>query len=268
MMNINSYFEIDWEATSGRLKRMLRGNVSVKILSEALYADPRTIRNWLNNTTELPLSKLIIFARFLDVDLLDILVTKGQQCPLTENDVKVALHAARQKRADMAGKSGSELSDCVSKEDFCSSVLFHEYRFQKSAFPHLDRFLIYLPLFNADVFQDVLQRLVGNIGSNPNYVVTQLDRLYQTISDCPAKRYADQFSYYHLTAPTVKEVQLQALEPLDSQKLQQYEAWIRSTQTAEGQEAYDRALQVFIKKLGTYDKIRRFLREIAENDCL
>lgn len=64
MININSYFEVDWDATASKLKSMLHGNVSTKILAEALYVDPRTIRNWLNNTTQMPLSKLIVFARF------------------------------------------------------------------------------------------------------------------------------------------------------------------------------------------------------------
>lgn len=206
--------------------------------------------------------------KILNVDLLDILVTKGQQYQLTDHDMKEAFRIANQERNNRSNDADDEGPDCISKEDFCSTVLFHEYQFQASAFQHLNEFLLYLPLFNLAVLQDVLHRIQENLGFDRSYVMKQLNHFYKTISDSPARRYADHFSYYCLTSPTIYEMRSQTQGQAEMEKLKRYEEW-RGDADSRGEEtAYNTAFGIFTKKLRAYDEAQYLMERIAQGDDL
>lgn len=262
MININSYFEIDWDATMKNLKILLLECTSYPVLAEAFHVETKTISNWLNNKTKPDLSVLITFARFLNMDLLDVIITKGDNL-LTEETVHAAINEAHNAKS----QSKQHAKDCSCPEDFVSAVLLHEYYAQKAPIRHLNEFLIYLPLFNLNIFQDVFYRLQGNLKSNQLYVLKQLRYLYDYISDSPAKRYADAYCYYYLTNPTVCRFMVPKGE-LEKEKWLQYLDWVDSPETQDAEDNYKAACRIFQNKLIAYDSLKQLLERITEDDHL
>lgn len=260
MVNINSYFEVDWSATKHNLKSMLYERTTEAALAEALHVDRRTIRYWLDGEIGVDISRLIIFAKFLDVDLLDILITKGQHDSLTRDDVLDAIHNIRPDDYSDEAESGHS-----SAADFISTVLMNEYSSQKTALGNLNNFLIYMPLFNTLVLKDVLHRMQGNF-NHRTYLQTQLQRLYDCIPDSPAKRYADSFCYYALTSPHAQHIKESSEKELFKQKLADFEAWRVASSTQDEYADYKRAVHIFLKRLTTFEQLELLLKDLSEGD--
>ena len=77
MINIDEYFEVDWGATGNKLKELLRERVSLEALAEWADRDVKTIRNWLKDPSAMGINRLLVLSKFLDMDVADIVVTKG-----------------------------------------------------------------------------------------------------------------------------------------------------------------------------------------------
>lgn len=259
MVNINSYFEIDWPATKHNLKSMLYERTTEAALAKALHVEGRTIRYWLDGETDLHISRLIVFAKFLDVDLLDILITKGQHNHLTRDEVLDSIHNLRPDDC-----SAEAESDHSSAADFISTVLMNEYSSQKTALRKLNDFLVYFPLFNPLVLKDIVYRMQGNFNQR-TYLQSQLQRLYECIPDSPAKRYADSFCYYTLTSPSVYHIKQSSEKELFKQKLVDFEAWRGASSTQDEYADYKRAVRIFLKRLTTFEQLELFLKDLSED---
>lgn len=268
MISIHSYFDVDWEATTNNLKAMLNDKITNAVLAEAMYVDPRTITNWLSGSTKLSLSNLIIFSKFLNVDLLDIIVTKGQQSPLLKDDVLTFMHAADENGCGTPYHTSRRASqtEITCKEDFYFTVMIHEYLSQTTSFRNLDKFLLYLPLFNISVFLDVLHRLQGNLKSDPIYMRTQLNFLCENIPASLAKQYADNYCYFFLTPPIINIFGSELIDKFQIEKQEKYQAWCNSREMDKQEEAYNKEFKRFRKKLSMFDSLKILIADIEDKD--
>lgn len=259
VMNINSYFEVDWAATKHNLKSMLYESTTEAALAKALYVEPRTIRYWLDGETELDISHLIIFAKYLDVDLFDILVYKGQFNRLTKEDVLDTINNLS--TDDYVAELESDHSDAA---DFISTVLMNEYSSQKTAIRNLTSFLIYMPLLDPHELKDALHRMQGNFNHHA-YLQAQLQRLYDSIPNSPAKRYADSFCYYALTFPYAHHIKESTKQGFFKQKLYSFESWKRAASTEDEHNEYNRLVRIFLKRLTSFEQLQRLTKDLAED---
>ena len=173
MIHMNSYFSVDWESSADNLKGMLKGKVTYGVLAEALCVEPKTIYNWVNNKATPNINDLVLLAKFLNVDILDILVIKGErESPITHGDVISALDKQRRAEEKLADKDAEK--DYACKESVVATVLFNEYQHQNTNIRNLNEFLLYLPLCDPYILKDVLFRIQGNLKSNPDYTARQL----------------------------------------------------------------------------------------------
>lgn len=267
MISIHSYFDIDWDATTNNLKTMLNEKTTNAVLAEAMYVAERTIVNWLNGSTKLSLSNLIIFAKFLNVDLLDIIVTNGQHSPLSKDDIRAFLQAADESECDASNRTNKRQpqTEVTCKEAFYSTVMLHEYLSQTTSLQNLDIFLLYFPLFDISIFLDVLYRLQGNLKSDPIYMRQQLNFLCKNIPDSLAKQYADNYCYFFLTPPSVKTFGSKPTDKAQIEKQEQYRIWCSSGDMDKQEEAYSKAFHRFKKKLSMFDKLKLLMENIEDD---
>lgn len=263
MISIHSYFDIDWDATTNNLRTMLNEKTTNAVLADAMYVDQRTISNWLNGSTKLPLSNLIIFARFLHVDLLDIIITKGQHTPLTEADLHAFIRAAGDSTDDTSHRAGRRApqTEITCKEQFYSTVMLHEYLSQTTSLRNLDKFLLYCPLFDIAILADVLCRLAGNLKFHPMYVRKQLNYLCEHIPDTPAKQYADNYCYFFLMPPFVN-FGTASTDKAQIEKQAQYHTWRDGGEMAKQEKAYLQECNRFRKKLNLLDTLKCLIADM------
>ena len=242
---------------------MLNEKTTNTVLADDMYVDQRTISNWLNGSTKLPLSNFIIFARFLNVDLLDIIVTKGQSSPLSEADLRAFISAADDSTDDTSHRAGRRAAqtEITCKEQFYSTVMLHEYLSQTISLRNLDKFLLYCPLFDLTILADVLCRLAGNLKFHPMYVRTQLNYLCEHIPDSPAKQYADNYCYFYLTPPLVN-FGAAATDKTQIEKQAQYHIWRNGAEVAKQENAYLQECNRFRKKLNLLETLKCLIADM------
>lgn len=269
MINIYQYFEVDWNATTTNLKYLLLSKTSYNVLADALHVDSKTVSNWLNNKTKPDISTLSIFARFLDMDLLDIIIYKGQQTPMSDDETKTAMQDSQIACDNLPEKKSTGAKDTSCAEGFVSTVLFNEYYSQHAHIQSLEEFLLYLPLFDFKILADVFHRLQGNLKSNHKYVLKQLNRLYDHIPNSFAKDYADSYQYYHLMTPTVLELGMRSdVCDVKPEKHARYCEWIASASIEKELTAYEKACEKFVNRLIFSERIKYLLEEVIWNDSL
>lgn len=210
MINIHDYFSVDWDATADNLRSFVEGYIKPKTLAEAMCVTERTIYNWCHNKAHPNLEDLILLAKFFDVDVLDLIVTNGQtKKPISQDDVKEALENAKtscKQNNNDAIRPMEESYECVTKEDFISAVLFHEYKKQSYPITTLEEFLLYLPLFSLDDLHNCLNRIQDNLADNWDYVLKQLQRMYDRIEHINAKQYAEWYQNYFFRYPRINRM--------------------------------------------------------------
>ncbi len=77
-------------------------------------------------------------------------------------------------------------------EDVTSSLLCFDEEYMKFPIRNVYELLLYLPLIDEKLLQDVVYRCYGNYGpTQRDYVMHQLSFLHRSIPESPEKSYAD-----------------------------------------------------------------------------
>lgn len=207
MVNVYDYFAINWEATAENIKCLMSTRVSNKVLANFMCVDERTIRNWYNCTSKPDIDVLVLIAKICDVDLLDILVLNGQisDC-ISKEDLNECIEKVEQTWDDNDIKEKDTEFDYINEQMLIRGIVINEYRKQNYPITNLDEFLLILPLVNLNKLRDILYRVNGNIGTNKDYVLEQLMKLYDNIPNDKAKEFVEYYKEYYLNYPSVISV--------------------------------------------------------------
>ena len=139
--------------------------------------------------------------------------------------------------------------------DIVSSMLLDKSSLTNTILRDLRRFLLYLPLVGILDLRDFLWRIQGNLHTRgEEYLQCQLQILYDSIAESPAKRYADSISYYGLSCPSVYNIS-EAKAGLAPQKLLEYKDWVVSPNTKADCAAYKQAIHTLITRLDTLQQL-------------
>lgn len=111
-------------------------------------------------------------------------------------------------------------------------------------------FLLYLPLFAPAALADALERLHGQCYGYEEYLLNQMQRLYDLIPNTPAKLYADAMG--ELDQPSAMQRQQDEVRSL-----------MDDATFTEAQSEYTRALHSFLKRID-----ERFMCEVEDYDCV
>lgn len=247
MVNIYDYFSVDWEATAQNLRGLMRGIVSEQVLADALGVTKRTVQNWCRNRAHPSIDNLVLLAQFYGVDMLDILVTKGQrQGKLEEEDWREAARLADAARE----KAGADAAayECATEEAFRELVLLQAYWRQQWPVGDLDEFLLFMPLFSMDDFCGFLDCARENWGTNLKYLMEKIKFLYSGIQNLEAKKFAEEYRYFYLEYPVMP---LLGGEPLDEAARRKQDAWNQWRFQKENQayRAYKKQYEAFRQEL-------------------
>ena len=265
MIHMNSYFEVDWQASADNLKGLLKGKVTYSVLAEAMCVEPKTVYNWVNNKTAPSINDLVLLAKFLNVDILDILVMKGdREAPLIRDEVISAMNEERKAIDKLVDKNVK--NDCPCKESVIATVFLNEYQRQNTKIRNLNEFLLYLPLCDPFRLADVLYRINGNLKHNQEYVEKQLDHLYRWIPESPVKSYADKCRYFYLSPPSVYEINGNTKDPYKIQKIIEYRIWSRDKAMQKAALDYDKKHSEFLKRITGLEGAKTILERFMEDD--
>ena len=250
MINIHDYFAINWEATSDNIRAFLNNHVSNKVFADAMCVTERTVYNWTHNKSNPPIDKLILIAKFFNVDLFDILILNGQlEDSITRKDWSEAeaksIH--HYKYEDLNNRK--VCYDIKSEKEVISNIIFNEY--VKSNYPitNLNEFLLSLPLFDLEDLSDMLYRINGNIGTDNNYVLEKLSYLYSHVPNDKAKQFVEYYKEYYLKYPSINIVDEETTMDLKSDKYLKSLEIFSSKAFTEMFEAYQTKLQTFLYRL-------------------
>ena len=274
MINIDEYFEVDWEATGNRLKELLRERVSLEALAKWADRDVKTIRNWLRDPSAMGINRLLVLSKFLDMDVADIVVTKGkikdiracEDIVYAEEDIEIG-------DGNLDGsKSSKRIPMCNNAQQFTKKVIYNEWsRYldkpdEDAPIQTLREFLIYLPLFDFKELSGFVYRTMGGVCDNMGYVYDQLQRLCARIEETDAKRYADRMMYFCLTAPNVKRITDEDLHvSLIKEKYEEYRKYEQSESYVVEQKAYNAACQRASDRFAFIFKLKLQLDEIMKD---
>ena len=265
MIHMNSYFEVDWQASADNLKGMLKGKITYSVLAEVMCVETKTIYNWVNNKTTPSMNDLVLLAKFLNVDILDILVIKGERdCPITRDDVISAIDLEHKVVANLEDKTVKNDFPC--KESVAATVIRNEYQRQHNKISNLNEFLLYLPLCDLLLLADMLLRINGNLKHKQHYIEEQLDYLYRKIPESPAKTYADQRRYFYLTPPSIYDIDESTKDIHKLEKVEAYMAWEKSADTQGAERDYQKKYSGFLKRLTTLERVKALLERIESDD--
>lgn len=195
MINIDEYFEVDWEATGNRLKELLRERVSLEALAKWADRDVKTIRNWLRDPSAMGINRLLVLSKFLDMDVADIVVIKGKIKDIRAcEDIVYAEEDIETGDGNLDGsKSSKRIPMCNNAQQFTKKVIYNEWsRYldkpdEDAPIQTLREFLIYLPLFDFKELSGFVYRTMGDVCDNMGYVYDQLQRLCARIEETDAK---------------------------------------------------------------------------------
>lgn len=272
MIEINEYFEIDWEATGSKLKELLLKRVSINALSEWADRDERTIRNWLRNPSAMGIERLVMIAKFLDIDLLSIVVTKGQQEKISlleqyfDGVESVAIEYDAQSKPK--GKPRKYNPNCITAQQFFEKALFNEYGKRRNEYIPIrttEEFLLYFPLIDQFKLSDFVYRTMGDVCHNRGYVYKNMDWLISSIPTSDAKRYADKMRYFCLSEPNVYEISDCVINDNETNlKIDEYYAYRDSDDYIRESEAYYAACRGASERLAFLCKLKVQLEDVLK----
>ena len=274
MLNIDEYFAVDWTATGCKLKGLLRERVSLEALAEWADRDVKTIRNWLKDPSSMGINRLLVIAKFLDMDIADIIVTKGKYKDIQAcEDLVYAEDVMDVDFNDSAdGRKDNNAPTCKTAQQFARKVIYNEWR-RRMDEPDEDApiqtmrdFVLYLPLFDLTELSDFVYRTMGDVCDNMGYVYDRLNCLYTGIGKTDAKRYADSIKYFCLTAPNVNRVTDEDMHvSFIREKYGEYRKYVNSESYDIEKEAYFSACKRASERFSFFDRLRHQLEEIMGN---
>lgn len=270
MDGINRYFEIDWKATGEKLNTLLRNRVELEALAEWAVRDVRTIRNWLNDPSMMQLDELVVVAKFLDMDLLSIIVTKGSQKSIgvLEEYFGGVERTLPQRDAVVIrrGRPRKYNPECTEAQQFIDKALYNEYLQRREEYMYarpMEEFLLYYPLFNQSDLADFVYRTMGDTCNNRAYVYEKMDWLIKSIPNNAAKRFADKMRYFCLTKPNVYEIADCVINDAQTEKkLEEFFEYEGSKEYKIESEAYFDACNKSVNRLSFLDKLKRQMDDI------
>lgn len=225
MNNVKSefanYFSIDWERTSDNLRSLLYLKFDsdtydyVEAASFALNKSKRALQYWLDQTNKRhpSIEDLVLFAKFFDVSLDDLIEIKGNPDEsFARSLLKECIEALSESQDE---KEEIEL-------EFASAVLLSEVKGKEHPIKSLYDLILYLPLIPKEVLNDSLNRIQGDVYRGRDYVLKQMSYCYRRINDQEAKAYADSARKYLSPRPSVYET---TAKTKDKGKIEAYKEW-------------------------------------------
>ena len=168
---------IDWVKTCINITNRLSGLAWEKDVAPMFNLSARQVQNKLNGKA-LRVEELYLFASLFGCSIEDLLVfshdtfVEPERLPVTKR----------------------ESMDLCTAVKICDTIDLNASRTRKCAIQNLSEFLLYLPLFPIPVLQDVVYRCSGNLSSfDRQYFMKQMNHLYKSLPDIPAKEYADAY---------------------------------------------------------------------------
>lgn len=169
--------EVDWDKTCINISNRLSGLVWEKDIAETLCITPRALQTKLNGRS-LKISEIYTFASLLGCSMEDLIVFKHEKFIEPE-------------RVDFSKRTTMELSDILEIGNIIDLNARHD---RSCEIKNLYEFFLYLPLIPQKTLRDVVFRCDGNLSSfNRYYLADQMNYLYKTIPNSPAKSYADSY---------------------------------------------------------------------------
>ena len=174
-MIVNHY--VNWEKTCANISNRLSGLAWEKDFAETLYLNARSLQHRLNGHP-LPIEELYAFASLFGCSIEDLIVFEHEDFVEPE-------------RFDAPKRTPMELSTVLEIGNMIDNNARHD---RSCEIKNLYEFLLYLPLMPQETLHDVVFRCDGNLSSfNRYYLADQMNYLYKTIPDGPAKSYADSY---------------------------------------------------------------------------
>lgn len=248
MINIHNYFAVNWEATSDNIKSLINNHVSYEAFAEAMCVSKRTVENWCNNKARPSIDSLILMAKLFNLNLLDILVINGQLTEtITEQDYNEAHEMVNQ--CHSKGNLDDTKHEINYKEEVNELIIFNELVRTTYPVTTLDEFLIILPLVNFSDLRNFFERINGNIGTNQDYVYSQLKYLYEHMPADNAKKYVEAIKEYYFKYPSVTLIYEDSQLPIKLLKIHKYIETCKTEYYNKMAEAYDDRFDAFLDKL-------------------
>ena len=168
---------VDWDKTCLNISNRLSGLALEKDIAPILNLSERQIQHKLTGKI-ISIEELALFASLLGCSIDDLLVFKHERFVEPE-------------RCSVTKRAKMDLSTIV---DISDTIDFHARHARSCEIQNLAEFLLYLPLMPKEVLQDVCFRCVGNLTSfDKHYFIKQMNHLYRSLPDIPAKDYADSY---------------------------------------------------------------------------
>lgn len=169
--------KVDWRKTCSNISSRLSGLAWAKDVAPVFHLSIREAQHKLTGQ-ELSVEELSLYASLFGCSIDDLLVFEHDRFVEPE-------HSNVSKRQKM------ELSTIVEITD---TIDFNAKHFRNCEIQNLMEFLLYLPLMPKEVLQDVCFRCNGNLSSfDRYYFIKQMNYLYSSLPDIPAKYYADSY---------------------------------------------------------------------------
>ena len=215
-----------------------------------------------------------MIAKFLDMDVADIIVIKGklkdiQACEsvvYAEDDEEIS-------EIDLDGdKKTKHTPMCKNAQQFTRKVIYNEWsrHFDKpnkdAPIQSLREFLLYLPLFDLTELSVFVYRTMGDVCDNMGYGYDRLQCLSERKGDTKAKRYADHMKYFCLKEPNVNRVTEEDMHVLLIQeKYEEYRKYVESESYEIEQEAYITACKQASERFAFVYKLKYQLDELMKS---
>ena len=168
---------VDWEKTSINIKNRLSGVVRSKTFAEVFNLTPEAVYPHLRGK-RIDIDELFAFATFLNCSIEDLLVFQDEDFvePFAQ---KV---------------STRETVQYASSEEVTRAIATFSDWYTNCGIRNLQELFLYLPLIDPQLLQDVCFRCYGNLTNKDHfYFFNQLNYLYESIENNPAKKYADKY---------------------------------------------------------------------------
>lgn len=173
-------YEVDWFKTKENIKSRLKGKAYHSCFSELFSYTVRDVQKKLrpDDSTELTIGELVIIAKYLCCDVLDLIVPNSDSHISPEQEYINCQETPVHKTAKALN----------------ASFTLQEKYDETIAIRDIYELLLYLPLVDDEILRDVVFRCCGNLHSNNRgYIRSQLSYLHRTIASCPEKEYADSY---------------------------------------------------------------------------
>ena len=263
--NIDTYFEVDWVTTGENLKKLLLENTTKKMLEELFDRSDKTIDTYLKDPKALRMDDWLLIAKFLDMDITSVVVTKGkqQEIEVLEDYFWDKEEVERDTVVEKKTKGRPKVYDgpYKSAQEFKDKALYNEYlsrRLDRCTIRSLEVFLHYLPLVEPLDFWDFLIRANGNLynESQRAYLYEQLEYMIESIPDSDAKAFAKTLEEFCLKKPNVMQtVDLVVKTKVEEEKYKEFRAYLKSENKSHEYRAYRDACREFYRKIKMLDKM-------------